>query len=459
MIGRAIGHIVQPRHPVPLVDRIYKQMGLPAGYGKDTVALYAPFHEAFRNDYASAWTREGWLPADVVRTNAKLAPSTKTHSQHYLRTYAAGAVSHSGLIEPAATKLCNAEASFGVGVHVTRTTGQADLAGGTDAVLLTEDGANDAHGIYDAITYAANSTIAARVYVKRGTGSNHALLIMGGANRIYVGVDLGTASVLDSGTVGDGVLSSATAAIVGGWVEITLIGKPSVAAANGNVFVLNSEDGLYANRTYLGDSSSSIYSAHCTVTKSDYPMSAIAGNGSTRSADTLSFSSSVFGSAASEGTLFGVIKSSYHSDGAGGNVYELALDYNGAINDGAGGSVYIYTNNVGNRVDAVQYSGANSQGGMLGSAHNGETVSYAISWKAGARRVVIDGAITDTTAANYNTPANLDRLKIAGAGAQAAGSGAYPLAGVLDRYISDDEAKALTSAAVRDYVTERAGIE
>jgi hypothetical protein len=435
-------------------QRVYRQMGLPRYFARDTVCLYAPWHEAFRNNAASAWTTDGWLSGTVSRPSVKLVTS-----QHYLRSYAAGDVSHSCVIEPAATKE-NGPLSGWTDDFSTLTASQTDVAGGATAILLTEDGtAASSHYAYEAQTVAANTRIAVSVYARRGTGSRHfGVIAYVSADRAHCFVNIDTLSI-EQGKQNNGVApTDAVVTQVGDWVHLQFTCIADTGGANPTVTVSLSDDGTYAGRIYDGDSTSSMYFAHLCVTEADYPTSHIVGAaGTTRSADTLSFPWSGFGDVASEGTLFGVVKPAHKPSVLSNAAYEAALYYNSSADNRVLVATSATTNDLVGHSSTGGVGGTTNRATTLGDYSPGTVIAFAFSWKSGAERLVVNGVVESTDA--DNPPVDLDELIIGNdVAGSLPGASAHMLVGVMDRYITNAEAQSLTGAVFRTYVEGRSRV-
>jgi len=410
----------------------------------------------------------GDMPAGSVSLSR---PSVKNEIYNDVLTeYAAGQLSRAGTIEPAATKE-NAVISAWVnsGGLSAENTGKTDPLGGSTAVELVEDSSTGSHYKTEppSITHPDGARFACEVCMKRGVGTRHAgiiLAVLGATNRVYAYVNFDTLAV-DSGAIGSGALDYASATQHGDWIKVILVGKPhaTLGANQCELAVTTSTDGTYANRSYAGDGSSSIYFAMSNITISDIAMSYISGAAATvRSADTLSFSdASGFGAIAPEGTLFGVYVSPCKPSVLSAHLEVATLSYGGDFDHASGGSQYVYTNKDDNKFVVEGWKGTTQQmrGGAntLGDHAAGTTITFAVSWRTGQRRFVVNGVVEQDE--SKDPPLNLDRLDVFNIpGLSLDGSGSMLLLGTLDTYGTDAEMKKLTGAAMRSYLEDLAGV-
>jgi len=448
-------------------DILFKKAGVPHLSKRVTHLWCAPlrWQRGQRSKAHWMWRRyKGDLEGTLSRPNVKNVVYKSTLTQ-----YAAGQVDRAGTIEPAATQktydLDDWLDGSGSPKRAVRTKSQLDVAGGYTANTVQEDGDTGAHYIYDVgrdIVCAANTVASFRVYVKRIVGTRNAGFqifdpIVNGVVTVSFSLDTGSVNAV---VTGDGShLVSYANEVGGGWWELNTTCIPSASGANIRCALM-----LFDGTTlsYAGDNASSITFSHPLVVLADYPSSTIVGGlGTTRSADTLSFSdASGFGSIAPEGCLFGVVQLPYKPSVLSANTIVASLDYNNDFNDAAGGSHYITVNASGNRLDSYRYRGAAGGGQIsannLGDFAAGTVVAYALSWDGATFQLVVNG--TNEGTASATTSINLDRLKIGSIGAGGTHAGSHLLVGTLDKVPTVAEMQALTGANMRSYLEDLAGV-
>lgn len=174
------------------------------------------------------------------------------------------------LVEEERTNLWLQSQTFGTTWALTRTTLSANAAtapdGTTTADALIEDNtASNNHFILQNPTVAANTQVAASVYVKRGSGTRHVaiqLVAQGGSDFIKAYYDLGAGTVGAQVQTGAGVIASASIeTLAGGWFRCILVGTPSPSGSlTAGACSINMSSGTTnGSDAYNGDAASSLY--------------------------------------------------------------------------------------------------------------------------------------------------------------------------------------------------------
>jgi hypothetical protein len=147
-----------------------------------------------------------------------------------------GTIGGSPLVQ-GATQLVTDPENFGAWTQVGTvgiTTGQADPLGGTAASLLEDDAAGTAEAIYEVVTFTADATKCAALYVKAGTATATTFRIVdvtaGSAILVQIGITWSAGVPTPSVGAGSGSVFLAETTAVSGWYRIPFTVNSIVAA-------------------------------------------------------------------------------------------------------------------------------------------------------------------------------------------------------------------------------------
>lgn len=286
--------------------------------------------------------------------------------------------------------------------NASKTTGQTDPTGGTEAALITSDGTSGAHYVVASGSVVNTTQYAISIFVKPSGGTTRIQLATGYtafSTNVYANYSLtGSGSVLASGA---GVSNAAVQAFLDGWFRLSFIATASGTGA-GPVqidFITGDSD----TRSPTNSSTDAVYvwGGQIEATSAAWPAPTsyipTAGSTATRAADVASMTGTNFSSWYNQAAGTFITQATPGGDyNSRGRVLAARLDNNNnhqIYRSDAAGSA------IGKRWVSITVAAASPVATLNTSANDtGATAKVALAYATNDFALAVDGAVVETDA-------------------------------------------------------------